>query len=170
MISSRPSVFRSYCAALIAATLVFQPMIVYAAPITTSVLAEIPLQGVNPVKPNILFTLDDSASMKWDYLPDWTAWRQVGLPTLSYCRDKRNCGGSIGDGTGANVASLPYPTRFVPYTDMDPPLRSSDFNKLYYNPAANLPAGYLTGKNSDGTNLPCEGGNTACNGPGPRST
>lgn len=36
-------------------------------------LASAPLETANPgqVKPNILFVLDDSGSMVWDYLPDW---------------------------------------------------------------------------------------------------
>ncbi len=43
----------------------------YAAPITASSLAEVPLQGLNPVKPNIMFTLDDSGSMEFVTLPDY---------------------------------------------------------------------------------------------------
>lgn len=27
--------------------------------------------STSPVKPNLMFTLDDSGSMRWDYLPDW---------------------------------------------------------------------------------------------------
>lgn len=27
--------------------------------------------SASPVKPNLMFTLDDSGSMRWDYLPDW---------------------------------------------------------------------------------------------------
>ncbi len=44
---------------------------------------------------------------------------------------------------------------------MDPPLRSSDFNRIYYNPSAT----YNPGVTPSGALLPCEGTNTACNGP-----
>ena len=39
----------------------------------TTQLATSPLSGASSVDiaPNILFVLDDSASMDWDYLPDW---------------------------------------------------------------------------------------------------
>ncbi len=89
MISSRPTTFRRCCAAAVAAALTLQPLAVYAAPITTSVLSEIPLQGLNPVKPNIMFTLDDSGSMAWDFVPDFIFGPFTGL---SHCRDSLLCG------------------------------------------------------------------------------
>ena len=61
MISSRPSALGYCCAALMAAILLQAGA--YAAPITNSSLAEIPLQGSNPVKPNIMYTMDESGSM-----------------------------------------------------------------------------------------------------------
>ena len=60
------------CAATLAAALAFQPLAVHAAPIAET-LAQVPIQGLNPVKPNIVFTMDDSGSMGWDYLPDYVA-------------------------------------------------------------------------------------------------
>ncbi|MDD0812584.1 PilC/PilY family type IV pilus protein [Curvibacter sp. RS43] len=44
-------------------------------------LASAPLETASPgqVKPNILFVLDDSGSMVWDYLPDWA---NTGNPAL----------------------------------------------------------------------------------------
>ena len=156
MNSSRPSAFRKYCAAVAAATLLLQPLGAYAAPITTSVLSEIPLQGLNPVKPNIMFTVDDSGSMTWDYLPDWAVWNQAS-PHPNYCRDGRQCGGN----SGINVGSSPLPGPYTPYQQVDPPLRSSDFNKIYYNPTAT----YDVGRRDDGTGLPCEGIATGCAGP-----
>jgi hypothetical protein len=86
MNSSRPTAVSRCCAALVAVALAFEPLAVYAAPITTSLLTEIPLQGLNPVKPNIMFTLDDSLSMNNEYLPDYvgelslTTWLQHGGP------------------------------------------------------------------------------------------
>ena len=163
---SHPSAFRKFCAGVVAVALIVQPLGVAAA---TTVLAEKPLQGLNPVLPNVLFTLDDSGSMTWDYLPDWTAWKSDPQGLFSYCRDKRQCGGTAGIiNVGTNVGSLPLPFSpggFKPYREIDPPLRSSDFNKTYYNPVAGLPAGYRPGKRNDGTDLPCEGSNTGCTGP-----
>ena len=57
------------------------------------------------------------------------------------------------DSQGINVGSLPYPGVYTPYRQIDPPLRSSDFNKVYYNPTAL----YDAGRKDDGTELPCEG-------------
>ncbi|MEO8303410.1 MAG: PilC/PilY family type IV pilus protein [Betaproteobacteria bacterium] len=159
MISTRPSLFRKFCVAAVAASLTLQPLGVAAVTITMSNLAESPLQGLNPVKPNIMFTVDDSGSMGWDYLPDWTVWNSYGL---FYCRDNRPCGGQFANGAIAiNVGSLPYTGLYTPYTDIDPPLRSSDFNTAFYNPVAT----YNSGKRDVGTDLPCEGTNTACSGP-----
>ena len=164
MSPSRPSTFRKCCAAALAALLAMQPLVGYAVPITGSPLSEIPLQGINPVKPNILFTLDDSGSMGWDYLPEWT----VALPPdfnsslannfAYYCRNNRPCGNYY---LPPPVGSLPLRGGFEAYKQIDPPIRSSDFNKLYYNPAAT----YNPAKRDDGTPLPCEGSNTGCTGP-----
>ncbi len=46
MTSPRPSAFRRYCAAVVAAALVLQPLGAYAATIASSPLAENPLQGI----------------------------------------------------------------------------------------------------------------------------
>ena len=69
MTDVRQHALTRFCAAALAATLAFQPVAVSAVTITQS-LAEVPLQGLNPVKPNIMFTMDDSGSMGWDFLPD----------------------------------------------------------------------------------------------------
>ena len=71
--------------------LALQPLAVRGTPITET-LAEVPIQGLNPVKPNVMFTLDDSGSMSWDYLPDWVVWNTAS-PHPTYCRDARQCGG-----------------------------------------------------------------------------
>ena len=49
---------------------------------------------------------------------------------------------------------------YTPYTQIDPPVRSSDYNRVFYDPAEI----YQPGKKSDGTPLPCEGSNTTCSG------
>ncbi|MDZ4140891.1 MAG: PilC/PilY family type IV pilus protein [Methylotenera sp.] len=87
------------------------PLFARAAAVTSPLdLATIPLANSPTIKiqPNLLFVLDDSGSMDWNYLPDWA--------NDSLCRNttagsfNRNC------------------------TDQ-PPYRSSDFNAIYYNPA-----------------------------------
>ena len=70
------------------------------------------------VKPNVMFILDDSGSMDWNYLPDWT--------------NDNLCKGTSGAYSSA--------------CDKQPPFRSSDFNSIYYNPAITyLPAVNSTG-------------------------
>jgi type IV pilus assembly protein PilY1 len=140
MNSSRPSAFRKFCAGVVAVALIVQPLGAYAAKITTSTLAEVPLQGLNPVKPNIMFTLDDSGSMNDEYLPDFVG-EGTPPPSARYCRDAQNCG------------------RFSDIAD--PPIRSSNFNGQFYNPTAT----YLPGKNADAVDLPCEGADNTCPGP-----
>jgi type IV pilus assembly protein PilY1 len=143
MNSSPPPAFRKFCAGVVAVALLVQPLGAYAATVTTSRLAKVPLQGLNPVKPNIMFTLDDSGSMNWEYLPDYVAKGTLSLPVARYCRDDQNCG----QGSG-NTA--------------DPPIRSNDFNGQFYNPIAT----YLPGKKADGVaELPCEGLDSTCPGP-----
>ncbi len=86
MTSSRPSAFRKYCAAVVAAALVLQPLGAYAAPITTSVLAEIPLQGAEPrqvehhVHARRLGEHDD------EYLPDYVRESYLAVQPYSHCR------------------------------------------------------------------------------------
>lgn len=38
--------------------------------------------SASPVKPNLMFLLDDSGSMRWDYLPDW-----LGYSDQNYCKN-----------------------------------------------------------------------------------
>jgi type IV pilus assembly protein PilY1 len=148
MTPSRPSLFSRCCAAALSAALTLQPLSVYAVSITTSVLNETPLQGLNPVKPNIMYTLDDSGSMAWDFLPDSVAYT---VPEAPHCRDGLQCGG----------ATAPPPDNTFRFTTFDPPVRSSSYNGLFYSPTAT----YRPGKNADLTLRPCEGTDTSCGAP-----
>ena len=141
----RPA-FKKICAAILAAALAFQPLAVYAAPITVT-LAQVPIQGLNPVKPNIVFTMDDSGSMGWDYLPDYVAYAGAGI---AHCRDGLQCGG----------ATSPPGSGYV-FSQYDPPVRSSSYNGVFYEPSA----AYRPGKKADGTDLPCEGADATCGAP-----
>ena len=142
----RSAASRKSCAALVAAMLAFEPLSIYATTITPT-LAEVPLAGLNPVKPNIMLTMDDSGSMGWDFVPDFTAYAGSGV---YHCRDSNQCGGATSaPGTGYTVSQY------------DPPLHSSDYNRIFYDDTAT----YTPGKKADATDLPCEGSNTLCNGP-----
>ena len=146
---SRP--FRQYCAALMVALIGLQPLQLYAVGNlvgTPFELAETPLQGLNPVKPNIMFTLDDSASMGWSTLPDYLNTLDnpvyTGIPLAGYFTSW--CLGPAPSGVAVACALT------------NPPFASSDLNHLYYNPAIT----YLPGVRSDGTALPCYGNDSTC--------
>jgi len=81
MIAARPNACTRMLAATLAAAVALQPLAVHAATIQET-LAEVPIQGLNPVKPNIMFTMDDSGSMGWDFLPDYVAWVASGTDLL----------------------------------------------------------------------------------------
>lgn len=91
------------------------------------------VEGTAAVKPNIMFVLDDSGSMGWDFTPDWIYTDQrSGQP------DPMNCFDSKDDD---NVITVTPANSSVPNSKLDrcelgdPPYMSSDFNKQYYNPA-----------------------------------
>ena len=64
------------------------------------------------VKPNVLFILDDSGSMDWDFMPDWAC--------ASYSTQNSSC-----NSTGQDPASARSEYLF----------RNSSYNGVYYNPA-----------------------------------
>jgi type IV pilus assembly protein PilY1 len=135
-----------FCAAALAAALVFQSSAIPAATITPS-LSQNPLPGLVTVKPNIMFTLDDSGSMSWEHLPDYVGYVGNGI---YHCRESKQCGGATAS-----------PTTGYTFSVFDPPIRSSDYNPAFYNALAD----YTPGKKSDGTSLPCEGADTTCASP-----
>ena len=124
------------CTAAVAASMLLQPLVSYAATITPT-LSESPLQGMNPVKPNIMYTMDDSGSMGWDFLPDYTAFVSS---SIYHCRDGQ-CGGATSAPSSGYV-----------FSQYDPPIRSNAYNGVFYDPTAT----YNAGKKSDGTGLPFE--------------
>lgn len=107
------------------------------------------VEGGVSVRPNLLFVLDNSGSMDWDYLPDWVVdddWckdssgKVDGQGGIDCCRKQ--------DGTAMNSTNncLPTSTGLSDYRGM-PPFHSSDFNNIYYNPATT----YSVPKNYDGS-------------------
>ncbi|MDD2883785.1 MAG: PilC/PilY family type IV pilus protein [Dechloromonas sp.] len=89
-------------------------------------MSQIPLAkaSTQPVPPNLLFILDDSGSMAWDYTPDYV--------NDSYCR--KNTSTTSLSSCAAGM----------------PPYFSSGFNKQYYDPKIR----YTPGVKADGSSYP----------------
>ena len=95
-------------------------------------------QAASGVRPNVMFILDDSGSMAWDFSPDYVDDFQVSgstPATTAACFDS-------GDDDSGVITGLP---------DVcgpgDPPYMTPDFNQQYYNPAIR----YRPGVNADGS-------------------
>src|SRR5687767_13333538 len=81
--------------------------------------------ATSSVRANIMFILDDSGSMGWDYMPDYVndAHAPTGTPaTTAGCFDS-------GDDSSGTITGDPDACIFG-----DPPFNSADFNSIYYNP------------------------------------
>ena len=141
-----PSACTRTLAALLVAAVALQPLAVHAAAIVET-LAEVPIQGLNPVKPNIMFTMDDSGSMGWDFLPDYVAWV---APGIAHCRDGIQCG-------RADLATR----RRLRLHQYDPPGAKRELQRGVLRPVGRLQGG----KKADGTDLPCEGSDVTCGAP-----
>ena len=100
------------------------------------------------VLPNLMFVLDDSGSMQWDFLPDWVndnlCRKTDGTFTDRCCRD------DTGNGSGSNACWLGAAS-FGTFRGQ-PPFLASDFNSVYYNPAIT----YTPPVNADGTSKPSQ--------------
>ncbi|HET9692944.1 MAG TPA: PilC/PilY family type IV pilus protein [Steroidobacteraceae bacterium] len=84
-------------------------------------LATVPLQTsvASKVRPNLLYTLDDSGSMGWDYLPDYVDDSgSSGSSSPGHCRS-----GNPGNTPGLQACRAG-----------DAPYHSGQFNGVYYNP------------------------------------
>jgi len=115
-------------------------------------------QAASGVRPNIMFILDDSGSMAWDYSPDYITDEQPAPvspdpnpATTASCFDAGDRGPSTGfsrsdDFDTSNSSILGRPDHCIVG---DPPYMSSDFNKQYYNPAIY----YRPGIDKDGNEM-----------------
>ena len=113
-----PSLRRAAVRALVASAAICAATAVNAA---LTDLSTVPLQTsvTSKVRPNLLYTLDDSGSMGSDYLPD-------------YVDDSGNSGSSNpGHCRSSNPGSTPSLTNC---SGGDAPYRSAQFNGVYYNP------------------------------------
>lgn len=121
-------------------------------------LATAPLatSTTSTVKPNVMFILDDSGSMNWDFLPDYVSSgyckTTAGTYTMACCSLN---GTGDGNGQGANATSDSCfggdVTTAVPKSTYrgHPPYLSSGFNGVMYNPAIRYEPPVLY--NADGT-------------------
>ncbi|WP_319243770.1 PilC/PilY family type IV pilus protein [uncultured Propionivibrio sp.] len=100
------------------------------------------------VKPNLMFILDDSGSMNWDFLPDWA--------NDYYCKKSDGTVGTTNSGSaccrnrsGSSDACMWMSGSATTFGTMrgDVPFMTGDFNRIYYNPAIR----YVPPVNADGT-------------------
>jgi type IV pilus assembly protein PilY1 len=93
------------------------------------------------IQPNVMFILDDSGSMAWDYMPNIVIDSDSPPTTTAGCFDS----GDTTDGSGAGKIDGPRDQCNLG----DPPYMSTDFNNIYYDPRIV----YQPGVNHDGTNM-----------------
>lgn len=82
------------------------------------------------VRPNVMFVLDDSGSMNFNFMPDYVGYTQTSgkCRTGSTGRATATCVGTSQDGYNK------------PTTGGDPPVYSHYFNSIYYNPTISYAA------------------------------
>ena len=96
-------------------------------------LADVPLANSpsDTVLPNLMYILDDSGSMMWDYMPD-NVQRLTNSTIINNCK---SCGSST-----CSIAAVQCALGNPGSTDgntadfADPPYYSAQFNQIYYNP------------------------------------
>lgn len=116
----------------------FLPLQVFPAAIE---LATKPLSNATTtsVLPNLMFIMDGSRSMGWNYLPDWVV-------------EDNLCKGT--NGTYNTLCATENDPNYLPAKlPYHPPFLSPDFNSIYYNPDIY----YKPPVNSDGTSKPSQG-------------
>ena len=89
-------------------------------------LADVPLANSpsNAVLPNLMYILDDSGSMTWDYMPDTV----YNYPNCKVCTS------SSTSSCAADAAYCQVDADSVTTGSGEPPQFSNDFNQIYYNP------------------------------------
>jgi type IV pilus assembly protein PilY1 len=100
-------------------------------------------QAASGVRPNVMFILDDSGSMAWDFSPDYVEDSQGSGSTPS---TTAACFDSGDDDSGA-ITGTPDACKLG-----DPPYMTPDFNKQYYNPNIWYRPG-VNANGSDKTNM-----------------
>src|SRR5882724_3156399 len=103
-------------------------------------LANVPLatSPSDAVLPNLMYILDDSGSMFWDYMPD-NVHVTSGLASLNNCKSCTSTSCSI----ASTQCALGFPFSSDGNTADwgEPPYFSAQFNQIYYNPDVNYAPG-----------------------------
>ena len=96
-------------------------------------LSNVPLANApsNAVLPNLMYVLDDSGSMMWDYMPD-------NVFNLTTGQSLNNC--KTASGSVANVAAVQCASGATSVWG-EPPYHAAQFNQIYYNPDITYSAG-----------------------------
>ncbi len=106
-------------------------------------LSPVPLANTptDAVLPNLMYILDDSGSMAWDYMPD-NVWKLVSgsNTTMNNCKTASGSTASIAVVQCADSSNSKWG---------EPPYYSGNFNQIYYNPDIT----YSAGVNSDGISM-----------------
>jgi len=100
------------------------------------------------VKPNLMFIMDDSGSMDWDFMPDWSVGgfcRATGATSTNSGTFTRTCCHNAAFSGVSSTACYQNAGR-----RMHPPLMASAFNGVAYNPAVR----YRPPANADGSSRP----------------
>jgi len=110
-------------------------------------LSDVPLANSpsDSVLPNLLYTLDDSGSMMWDYMPDniHDGPGAGGLKQNCKTCDSSSCFVAANTCRGPDTGTNPVSTFG------EPPYYSTDFNQIYYNPNIT----YAPGVDGNGVSL-----------------
>jgi len=127
------------------------PQVATSAPVTSPLdLATIPLANspTLTIQPNLLFILDDSGSMSWDYMPDWansgtdSLFRNASYNTVAYNPSIRYLPPVFFDASGLNTSQ--YPSQVGQNTDTGASTASKpNWRQVKYN--AYSGSGYPTG-------------------------
>jgi type IV pilus assembly protein PilY1 len=101
--------------------------------------------ATSSIKPNIMFILDNSGSMNWEYMPDWVNDSHNPPSATAACFDAGDSATSTTtdfDDAAGSIAGKPDACQVG-----DPPFMSPDMNTIYYNPAIR----YRAAINHDGS-------------------
>lgn len=139
--------FGAVFGAVLAAVISLAPIMPVHAGITDISQAPLVTSATSSVLPNVMFILDDSGSMEFDYMPDIVNDNYCKRITGTY--DFTCCGSSTSStGTGGAPCLINNLTDAAPFTNRPQPLfLVGEFNGVAYNPAIT----YTPPLNADGT-------------------
>jgi len=121
------------------------------AAVTDIATAPLVTSAQSTVKPNLLYIMDDSGSMNWDFMPDWVSQNYCKNTDGGFdgpcCRDSSNNGrGNSSDSSACWAQSTTTNAPFGSWRG-HPPFLSAGFNGVAYDPSTR----YRPPINADGT-------------------